>query len=195
MFHVDALCFDPDINQEVIDAFAQDRPAAAAELKKRAQEIIVLKNGYYETANGDGSEVRTIVVEELRIRASSLYVSTLAETDDCKLILFNVQDVLRKYCVPSGCLEDSSDEYATTTTVKLSRGIELLFSKVLREKLIPAVMNAAKADGKTQVVIHPYSIEMKVHQWKSDALTPSDAAPESWDFTISHEKFDDHDKK
>lgn len=180
---------EQEFSEELVERLVRERPEAAS-LRARLKAKMSFRNGVFFA----GGEHRPIIVEDLSVDRDTLYVRALATSEDCRLLIRRVEDILKDNGVPPAVFADVDDAYATEVSVQLAGPLDDLLSHTLKAFISEHLACAAKTDENTQVLIHPYSLELKVHQWPRTPAKPAEADAHSWTFSVSHESFDDHDK-
>jgi hypothetical protein len=160
-----------------------DRGAVSPERK------IDLYDGVYEVEQG-GKRHR-YVIENLMVTSETVYVRAVAETDVCSTIIRDAAAILTEHTGQLADLDTDVEEwaYATESRVRLCFLIERLFSKEFRDFVFGSLATALKGTEDSEVVIHPFDIDMMVRLFSKHVPTARG------NFRITHPQFGDHDAR
>ncbi len=179
-------------NARIAEILSREKSESLAETRKRIETEISIKSGYFRTPGK--MKQKSLIVQELYVGPDRLFVHAFATSDECLMILEKTVKILKDAGVTKSCLEDFDDNFMTDTSVQFDAPLDKLLSDKLQSFLVHDLSEASHRDSKTTVIIHPYSISCRIHQWQTDASRPSDVNPKGWDFIIGHRTFEDHNK-
>ncbi|MHC5055483.1 MAG: hypothetical protein ACYTKD_12270 [Planctomycetota bacterium] len=164
---------------------------AMAALRKAQKQALRLENAFYRPEERGTDSPGPYAVEMVDIETKQMYVRVAGETSICRQVLEKMRGVLEKSGVPPAVFADHEVDHASKSVVQLDGVIEGFFSPAFVEFTQSSLAIAAQRNTGKRVVVHPYNIEMKVHEWGKEPPFQHT----QWDFSIAHATYEDHDKR